>query len=203
MNFYTVDNPPKHKGSTAGTGYEKVYVKRLNKKGEEELVLKGKQNTYAKIQASVDDVDLFKQIQKFGLDTHGSLKDIRARFMVEDGTETIDLSYNGSFNDYHNKLLEAEETFKSFSPEVRQFYGNDINRFKTSLINKTLDEDYYKMSKMFRHNDPVMQNLDQNISIPGQNASAVQPEQNAAAVQPVQNASAVQQNLNNGGNANG
>lgn len=172
MDFYTVDNPPAFKGSKPGTGYEEVYVKRLQKDGSTELVLKGKSNTYEKIQSTLDDVDIFKQIQRFGLDTHSSLKELKARFLVEDGSETIDLSSSASFNDFHNNLKEAEETFKSFNPEVRAFYGNDVNRFKSSLLNKTLDEDLAKMHKMF------------NVPQPTQTAAATQPTQNAVVTQP-------------------
>ena len=177
MKFYTADNPPTFKGSKPGTGYEKVYAKRLQKDGSTMLVLKGKSNTYEKIQSTLDDVDIFKQIQRFGLDTKSSLKEIKARFLVEDGTETIDLSSSASFNDFHNNLKEAEETFKSFNPEVRAFYGNDVNRFKSSLLNKTLDEDLAKMHKMF--------------NVP-------QPQKNTAVTQPIQNTAVTQPQVNNG-----
>lgn len=186
MEFYTADNPPVFKGSKPGTGYEEVYVKRLQKDGSTKLVLKGKSNTYEKIQSTLDDVDIFKQIQRFGLDNHSSLKEIKARFLVEDGTETIDLSSSASFNDFHNSLKEAEETFKSFNPEVRAFYGNDVNRFKSSLLNKTLDEDLAKMHKMF------------NVPQPTQNTAVTQPTQNIAITQPTQNTSVTQSQVNNG-----
>ena len=183
MKFYTADNPPVSRGSVSGSGYEDVYVKRLQKDGSTKLVKKGRSNTYEKIQASLDDVDIFKQIQRFGLDTHSSLHELRARFLVEDGTETIDLSLSGSYNDFQNNLKAAEETFKSFNPEVRAFYGNDINRFKASLMNKTLDEDLAKMHKMFNipdhdvpHNGLIKQNT--AVNQPAQTTAVTQPQVN-------------------------
>lgn len=113
--------------SNTGDPYINTYKNSLDDNGDVILVRSGKDNVYQKIQAERDSCDL---------------KSILARLSADE-IKKFDISNGGMFGDFtqapktvremRERMIEADNFFKTLPLEIREEFGYSSDRFFTSI----------------------------------------------------------------------
>lgn len=180
MQYYTDSNRPKVKAQKAGTKIESIYKERLDKNGNKVLKIIGQTNVFERAQADKDLCDINKTVEKYGITTADSVRQLMAHNDVEFFDEEFQ---EMSIFDRQNKMLELEEQFNGLDAKVKAHFGNSFSKFYNAVADGS-----------------IVSNLEQ---IDKKTVKTVQAEKAAATVPGTTvPGSAVSETLNQGGTVN-
>lgn len=121
--------------SATGDGYEKKYKVEYDEKGARHLVVCGKNNVYKKIQSFAEDTNIYKILSRyFGGDV--SALDKNKGFYAD----VREIPSN--FNDFHNKVVAADNIWNGLATDFKEMFGNDKNRFLSDIYDKSFESKY-------------------------------------------------------------
>lgn len=133
--YYNDWNRPKQQANKPGKELEPIYKERMQKDGTMKLVEIGKTNTYEKIQADKDSCDIKKIMERHNIDAT-----MLGLTKIEEGINDL-TEMPTNIIDLQNKMIEAKETFNGMSTEIKEYYGNNFNKFIKAFGNGKITED--------------------------------------------------------------
>lgn len=116
--------------SCSGNPIKIKYGLSYGKKGEIDLVEKGKINLYEEIQSHADSVDLHVVLKRFA---NGETDVLNQRAAAYGDFSNMPRS----FAEVLNHINDAEETFNGLPAEIRANFGNSFARFYASMDDPT------------------------------------------------------------------
>lgn len=122
------------------SGYEYTYKEVNDSKGRRQLVIAGRNNTYAKIQSYKDDVDIYKIVERC---TNGEIQLLDSNMGFYADVANMPKSYN----EYHNKFMEGQRIFAGLPVELKDKFGHNVNEFMNSIYDKSFESKYNEYVK--------------------------------------------------------
>lgn len=137
MEFKTMENRYRPK-TPAGSEKLAIYAEQVNKEGRTYLKKIEETNIYEKIQASLNETQIYNVIERYLQTGDASLinkrKGVYANFVDVPKTEI----------DMLNIIMRAEHEFEGLDKDVRAEFDNDVGVFKQSIMDHTFET---KMNK--------------------------------------------------------
>lgn len=122
MPFRSVSSPPVAFVSPTGSGEKSVYQVQLTATGHKQVVMTGKTNLYARIQASLEDSKVENIIRRFTAGDTSALQSVQGRFL--DAT-----SFPQSFAEMQNMVARVYSEFETLPLEVRAKFDHSPERY--------------------------------------------------------------------------
>lgn len=138
--FFTAYDTRGTRPSPAGDGYEPTFEYKVNKQGVKELVQTGKTCLYDKIQASVEQCEIYSILERFDNGDYSVLEKAKGQF--GDFTQ-----FPKTLAERQQQLIDAERMFKELPLDVRREFGGDFGRFLASFEDGSYKDIFSKYVK--------------------------------------------------------
>lgn len=138
--FFTAYDTRGTRPSPAGDGYEPTFEYQVNKKGVKELVQTGKTCLYDKIQASVDQCEVYSILERFDNGDYSVLQKAKGQF----GDFT---KFPTTLAERQQQLIDAETMFNQLPMNVRKEFGSSFTRFLASFEDGSYKEIFSRFGK--------------------------------------------------------
>lgn len=122
FEFNTQFTPHKRFYSNAGSPEKVLYTGHYNDDGSFDLIEKGKTNIYNEIQSHADSVDIHVILARYENGDVNALNQIQGSFGDFTGLPQ-------NYAEMLNFLIDRKAEFMALSPETREKFGNDFNRY--------------------------------------------------------------------------
>lgn len=161
--FFTAYETRGTRPSPAGDGYEPTFEYKVNKQGVKELVQTGKTCLYDKIQASVDQCEVYSILERFDNGDYSVLEKAKGQF--GDFTQ-----FPTTLAERQQQLIDAETMFNQLPMDVRREFGSSFTRFLASFEDGTYKEIFSKYIKpeqtpgSTKQDEPVQQPVQPNFN---------------------------------------
>lgn len=130
MRFRSVSSPPVAFASPTGSGEKPVYQVQLTPTGHKQVVMTGKTNLYARIQASLEESKVENIIRRFTSGDLSALDSVQGRFL--DAT-----SFPQSFAEMQNLVARVYSEFETLPLEVRAKFDHSPQRYMAAYGSET------------------------------------------------------------------
>lgn len=119
---YQIANENTKKGIVpAGKHERNTYAYEIKKNGSKELVITGKENTYEKIQAELEETKIENILKRVAV---GDMSDFRPNGIYQDVTD-IPKDLNGAMAE----IQKMENIWNTLPKEIKDEYNNDVRQY--------------------------------------------------------------------------
>lgn len=133
MEFQTEWNRKKIP-TNSGDEFLPQYIETIDKDGKRYLKKTKDKNVYEMIQEASKGTDIYDIIDKYLTTGDESLLNQRKGVFAN----FVDIPKSPM--EIHQKVIEAEQQFDQLDRGMRELFDNDVNVFKTSILNETFED---------------------------------------------------------------